>query len=168
MIRKLTILVMLTICHTVFAQGTDSSYCLINADESLKKTGGNQVNTCDPKIVQNMITENSTFILLRRFTNRGEYILTAIWGHNYDTRHLKIKPPVVGTIRISSRAYHREKNLIYTSTKSGCTVIQQIVEDTPTHLSLKDFDLKGPCEDMRGILELKTNNSPDRYRKIKY
>ena len=55
MIRKLMILLMLTICNTVFAQSMDSSVCLIAVDEPLKKTGGNQVNTCDPKIIQNMI-----------------------------------------------------------------------------------------------------------------
>ena len=168
MIRKLMILLMLTICHIAFAQGTDSSYCLINADESLKKTGGNQVNTCDPKIVQNMITENSTFILLRRFTNQGEYIFTAIWGHNYDTRHLKIKPPVVGTIRISSRAYQREKNLIYDTDKFGCTVIIRITEDTATHLSLKEEALRGKCDHMREPPAWNKDEVPSRYRKIKY
>jgi hypothetical protein len=168
MIRKLMILLMLTICNTVFAQSMDSSVCLIAVDEPLKKTGGNQVNTCDPKIIQNMITEKGTSIVLKRFTNQGELTWTTIWGHNYDTQYLKIKPSFIGTIRFGSTPYRGEKNLIYTTTKSGCTVIQRIVEDTPTHLSLKDFDLKGPCDDMRGILELKTNDSPDRYRKIKY
>lgn len=157
---------MLNICHTAFAQGMDSSYCLIDADEPLKKTGGNQVNTCDPKIVQNMITEKSTVIALTRFTNQGEYIFTAIWGHNYFTQHTK--PSVIGTIKVSSRAYQREKNLIYDTDKFGCTVIIRITEDTATHLSLKAEALRGKCDHMREPPAWTKDEVPSRYRKIKY
>jgi hypothetical protein len=168
MIRKLMSLLMLTICHTVFAQGMDSSYCLIDADESLKKTGGNPINTCDPKIIQNMITEKNTFIMLRRFTNQGEYVHTVIWGHDYFTQHIKIKPSFIGTIRVSSRAYQREKNLIYDTDKFGCTVITRMTEDTATYLSLKAEALKGKCDHMREPPAWNKDEVPSRYRKIKY
>jgi hypothetical protein len=166
MIHKLIILLMLTICHTAFAQGMDSSYCLIAADEPLKKTGGNQVNSCDPKVVQNMITEKSTSIMLTRFTNQGEYVHAVIWGRDYFTQHTK--PSFIGTIKISSRTYRREKNLIYDTDKFGCTVITRITEDTATHLSLKEEALRGACDNIRDSFELTKNDAPSRYRKIKY
>lgn len=157
---------MLTICHTVFAQGMDSSYCLILTEVPLKKTGGTPVNTCDPQRVQNMITEKNTAIMLTRFTNQGEYIHTVIWGRDYFTQHTK--PSFIGTIKISSRAYRREKNLIYDTDKFGCTVITRITEDTATHLSLKEEALRGACDNIRDSFELTKNDAPSRYRKIKY
>jgi hypothetical protein len=160
MIRKLMIFLMLTICHTAFAQGMDSSYCLILSETSLKKTGGNPVNTCDPVLVQNMITGKNENILLARFTNKGEYVHTVIWGKDSFVKGEKI--------RVSSRTYRREKNLIYDTDMFGCTYILRITEDTATHLSLKAEALQGQCDKEREFFELRKNDTPNRYRKIKY
>jgi hypothetical protein len=154
------IFLVLTICHTVFAQGMDSSYCLISTSMPLKKTGGNPVNTCDPQRVQNMITGRNENILLQHFTNQGEYVHTVIWGKDSTIKGEKI--------RVSARSYRREKNLIYDTDMFGCTYILRITEDTATHLSLKAEALRGQCDKEREFFELKKNDSPYRYRKIKY
>jgi hypothetical protein len=81
---------------------------------------------------------------------------------------MKIKPSFIGTIRVSSISYRRDKNLIHTITKSGCSVSERITEDTATHLSLQAEALKGSCDDMREIFEIRKNQPPWRYRKIKH
>lgn len=151
---------MLTICHTASAQGMDSSYCLILTEVPLKKTGGKPVNTCDPVLVQNMITGRNENIMLTHFTNQGEYVHTVIWSKDSIIKGEKI--------RVSSRTYRREKNLIYDTDKFGCTYILRITEDTATHLSLKAEALKGQCDKEREFFELEKNTPPSRYRKIKY
>ena len=147
---------------TTSAQSIDTTVCLVVTSEQdvAYVTNGQQLTSCDPQRIYQMITAEYASIMLQQYTTDGRLITTIIYGPKTRVRGEKIR---VSTIR-----YTQTGNLIHDHTPDGCVVTRRIVENTAKFLSMQDVRAGSSCGDVVHLaVEIGRSRPPGRMLKIK-
>ncbi len=146
----------------VCAQAIDTSVCLVVTSEKdvLFATGGKQLKTCNPKVIQPMITQEYGSVMLMQYTPDGKLLTTIMYGPTSRLRGDKIQ--------VFTSQYKQVGNLIHETDRDGCIITSRIDENTPQYLTKQDVRASNNCADViHQTVSISKGQPPGKYIKIK-
>ena len=136
-----------------------SAICFVlDSNDTRWATGGKNITSCDPAIIESQITETHAAVMIWQFKSGKEMLRTTITSK---------KMKSLGTNNAHhTNTYERIGNKL-TEDFGGCKQIFEILSDTPQTLTVRTIGASGNClPTIIKAIELSARMSPAVYLKI--
>lgn len=137
-------------------EGLGITCFVMDSDNTRWATGGQNITSCDPVVIQSQINQPYGYVAIWQFLNDREILRTTVYGPKMN------RPPFK-----SINTYERSGKRIVENNQ-GCKIASEIVGESPTSITMKDIGVSGNCETAviianRELLKM----PPTTYKKIK-